>query len=287
MLYCLITNRKANSILKSIIIFLVFILFYPSYLVSESAEKSIWDILIGDFNSAFDDLGFIVNDIGNSDEYTAMKYGGILIGTAALVPADMPLYNYINDNQVEGSFEESLLKVTDHFGTIPVADGLAIGTYLTGLAIGDEYVRTTGRLMVETLVLSGFITITSRVIIGRSRPYNLKGNGTFNPFTFDYFYHSFPSGHITISFALATLLSQRIDTWWAYTGFYTLALLNTASRLYFSGHWASDTFISASIGTLSALTVLKAFEINNSIGGKETNLDLGITPFGIAVQYKF
>ncbi|MER3330266.1 MAG: phosphatase PAP2 family protein, partial [Candidatus Kapaibacterium sp.] len=160
--------------------------------------------------------------------------------------------------------------------------------YLIGLTFGDEYIRTTGRLMVETLVLSGFITISTRVIIGRSRPYNRIGNGTFTPFTFNFLYHSFPSGHITISFALATILSNRIDEWWATAGLYTLAALNTTSRLYFSEHWASDTFMSASIGILSALAVIKAYE--NSIEKKETEekkYDIGISPLGVQFQYRF
>ncbi|MFN3196121.1 MAG: phosphatase PAP2 family protein [Chlorobiota bacterium] len=256
---------------------------------SQEEDKDVITILSDDFESAFDDLGFIANDLVDFDSYSAIKLGGVIVGTAALIPADMPVYNYIENNKVKHSDTEKFLEVLDNFGTIPVADGLAVGIYLTGLIAQDESIRTTGRLLVETLILSGFTTITSRIIIGRSRPYNLKGNGTFRPFTLDYFYHSFPSGHITISFAMATLLSNRIDTWWAYTGLYGLATLNTVSRLYFSAHWASDTFISASIGALSALAVIKAYE--HSIGKKEsssdTGLDFGISPLGLQLQYRF
>ncbi len=267
---------------------LSFLFLFSSSLAADESKQGVIDILSNDFKSAFGDLGFIYRDISNFDTYTAMKLGVIGIGTAALIPVDEPLHNYIENNKVEESAEEEFLEVVDNFGTIPVADGLAVGTYLVGLTIGDEYIRTTGRLMVETLILSGFITISSRVIIGRSRPYNENGNGTFTPFTFDFLYHSFPSGHITISFALATILSNRIDTWWATTGLYTLAALNTASRLYFSEHWASDTFVSASIGVLSAMAVIKAYE--NSIEKKESEdkkYDIGISPLGIQFQYRF
>jgi len=256
---------------------------------SQSNDRNVISILSDDFESAFADLGFIANDFIDFDNSTAIKFGGVAIGTAALTYADMPMYNYIETNKIKGSGTEKFLEVVDNFGTIPVADGLAVGIYLTGLIAQDESVRTTGRLLVETLILSGFTTITTRMIIGRSRPYNELGSGTFKPFTLDYFYHSFPSGHITISFAMATLLSHRIDTWWSYTGFYSLAALNTASRLYFSAHWASDTFVSAAIGTLSALAVLKAY--NHSIGKKDNSsdegLDFGISPLGIQLQYRF
>jgi membrane-associated phospholipid phosphatase len=262
---------------------------YSGFSKSQNEDKDVIDILSDDFESTFDDIGFIVNDLVDFNSTSALRLGGVVVGTAALIPADMPVYNYIERNKVKESDTEEFLEVVDNFGTIPVADGLAIGIYLTGLIAQDESIRTTGRLLVETLILSGFSTITSRLIIGRSRPYNLKGSGTFKLFTLDYFYHSFPSGHITISFAMATLLSQRIDTWWAYSGLYSLAALNTVSRLYFSAHWASDTFVSAAIGTLSALAVLKAY--NHSIGKKDEKsydgLDIGISPLGINLQYRF
>jgi membrane-associated phospholipid phosphatase len=271
------------------ILFLLFVVPELITATSKSEDKDVISILTDDFESAFGDLGFIANDFIDFDSRSAMRLGGVVVGTAALIPADMPLYNYIEGNKIEDSGTEEFLEVVDNFGTIPVADGIAVGLYLTGLIAQDESVRTTGRLLVETLILSGFTTITTRMIIGRSRPYNELGSGVFKPFTLDYFYHSFPSGHITISFAMATLLSSRIDTWWAYTGFYGLAALNTTSRLYFSAHWASDTFVSAAIGTISALAVLKAY--NHSIG-KEDNksdkgLDFGISPLGVQLQYKF
>lgn len=273
--------------MNRLIVFLVLFLLSSNYLISEE-EKNVIDILSDDFNSAFDDLGFIYKDISDFDSYTALKLGVIGVGTAALIPIDEPLYNYIENNKIKDSREEEFLEVVDRFGTIPVADGLAVGTYLVGLTFGDEYIRTTGRLMVETLVLSGFITISTRVIIGRSRPYNRIGNGTFTPFTFDFLYHSFPSGHITISFALATILSNRIDRWWATAGLYTLAALNTTSRLYFSEHWASDTFVSASIGVLSAMAVIKAYEYSIEKSDKDDKkYDFGISPMGLQFQYRF
>lgn len=270
------------------IIKLMLVITSVNAMAQKSENRSAFEILEDDFSSAFDDLGFIYRDISTFDSYTAIKLGTIGLGTLALVPLDEPLYNYVENNKIKGSTEENIFKVVDQFGTIPVADGLAVGTYITGLIIGDEYIRTTGRLMVETLVLSGFITITSRVIIGRSRPYNRIGNGTFKPFTFDFLYHSFPSGHITISFALATILSNRINRWWASIGLYTIAAMNTAARVYFSEHWASDTFISASVGLLSAIAVIKAYE--NSIRKSEvdeSNINFGISPFGFQFQYRF
>lgn len=256
-------------------------------LASEKEDIGVFQIIGSDFEAGFSDLKYIINDIQNYNMYTALRTGAILSGSALLLTADKPLYDYIELNKVDDSAEEEFLEVTDNFGTIPVADGLAVGIYLTGLIAQDESIRTTGRLLVESLVLSGFITISTRLMVGRSRPYNLEGNTSFKPFTLDYLYHSFPSGHITVSFALATLLSHRIDEWWAYGGLYSLAVLNTASRLYFSGHWASDTFISASIGTLSALAVLEAFESNNNDNNKEKKFEVGFSPFGINFQYKF
>ena len=272
---------------KTILIILLFTFSSTIFDAKEIKNRGVFDIIGSDFTSGFDDLIFIINDVRNYNTYTALRTSSILAGTALLSTADEPLYDYIELNKVEESTEEDVLEFTDNFGTIPVADGLAVGIYLTGLIAQDEEIRTTGRLLVESLVLSGFITLSTRIVIGRARPYTLQGSSSFKPLTLDYFYHSFPSGHITVSFAIATLLSHRIDEWWAYGGLYSLAVMNTASRLYFSGHWTSDTFISAAIGTLSAFAVLEAFESNNGKERPEKKFDVSFSPLGINFLYKF
>src|SRR5690606_11170705 len=101
-------------------------------------ERGIFEIIGDDFNAGFSDLKFIINDVNNYNGHTALRAGVILSGTALLTAADGPVFVYINKNRVEDSFEDKFFEVADNFGTIPVADGLAVGIYLTALIAKDE-----------------------------------------------------------------------------------------------------------------------------------------------------
>lgn len=59
-------------------------------------------------------------------------------------------------------------------------------------------------------------------------------------------YNSFPSGHTTISFALAFVLSKKFPSFKML--FYTVAALVAASRVYLGSHYPSDVYGGALVG---------------------------------------
>jgi membrane-associated phospholipid phosphatase len=91
-----------------------------------------------------------------------------------------------------------------------------------------------------------------KVLIGRGRP-NLYLASHFygiKPFSFDHYFHSFPSGHIVAAFTLAsslTLLYPRFHLL-----FFMLALLLASSRLFLLEHFFSDFTGSIFLGILIA-----------------------------------
>ena len=57
---------------------------------------------------------------------------------------------------------------------------------------------------------------------------------------------SFPSGHATIAFAMAVVLSRKEPKWkWV---FYTLAILISFSRIYIGKHFPFDVLVGALLG---------------------------------------
>ncbi len=85
-------------------------------------------------------------------------------------------------------------------------------------------------------------------ILGRARPkfFDELGSVAFQPFTFDYAYASFPSGHATTIVALAMALALL----WPRGRVYLLAAAGwvAASRFLLGSHYLSDALAGAALG---------------------------------------
>jgi membrane-associated phospholipid phosphatase len=64
-----------------------------------------------------------------------------------------------------------------------------------------------------------------------------------------------PSGHATIAFSMASVLSSRIDNIYASIGLYAIATSTAAARVYKDKHWLSDVMLGSAIGIASGLYV--------------------------------
>jgi len=76
-------------------------------------------------------------------------------------------------------------------------------------------------------------------------------------------YQSFPSGHTTAAFAVASAVTSESRRWWprgvwvVAPVMYGGATLVGLSRMYHNKHWASDVALGAAIGTFSGLKVVR------------------------------
>lgn len=112
------------------------------------------------------------------------------------------------------------------------------------------------------LVISTLAFTSLKQIIKRERPlnrfkiYDLRFKNENYPQ--DY---SFPSGHATISFAMATILSAFDKKRKKY--FYLIAVLIAFSRIYLGYHYVSDVIIGAVLGWLISWTLLIKLKMRN------------------------
>jgi undecaprenyl-diphosphatase len=89
-----------------------------------------------------------------------------------------------------------------------------------------------------------------KAIVGSNRP---RG---YDPLVAVPHSHAFPSGHATVAFACATVLSAFAPR--AAPAFLLLAAAIAYSRLYLGVHWPLDVVAGAAIGTVTALLLLGA-----------------------------
>ena len=132
--------------------------------------------------------------------------------------------------------------------------------YFAALGIGYffkvEWLQNISAQILEAnFIASGFKNIAG-ILVGRARPYEGKG-----PYDFEFNKGtSFPSGHAVVIFNLATILSYHVNHWP-----FTIAAFGTAAavgvqRIDSKGHWPSDVFAGAVLGTAVSFAVLKLHE---------------------------
>jgi len=97
-----------------------------------------------------------------------------------------------------------------------------------------------------SIVAAGIITPVLKEAAGRSRPRAEQGTYHFRPFGGG---ASFPSGHATQAFAVASVISMHYDNPWVGGAAYAVAGLVGLARMDHNAHFASDVLAGAMIGT--------------------------------------
>lgn len=139
-------------------------------------------------------------------------------------------------------------------GRAEVAASLAGGLILAGELGGDPALRRAGWRSLEALGVSSIGTTALKIAIGRSRPGNGREEDEFRPFRGSSDSWSFPSGHTSSAFALATAVSLELGPEHGWVPFvaYPLAAWAGASRVVDARHWPTDVLAGAAVGILSA-----------------------------------
>jgi len=134
---------------------------------------------------------------------------------------------------------------------------ILLAMYGLGLIAGAVRLRNTGALIAESYILAGMLTISIKSLFGRWRPYTGHGSFNFVPFTTGPNDHlSFPSGHVTVAFALSSVMAGMFDNWIWKASWYGAAAITAFSRVYHDQHWLSDDMLSAIIGTSVGIWLL-------------------------------
>ena len=108
--------------------------------------------------------------------------------------------------------------------------------------------------LTASIIASGLITQPLKYAVERSRPSKGTGAYGFRPFSGS---GSFPSGHTTEAFAVATVISEHYESLWVRLTSYGLATAVGYARMNSDAHWASDVLAGAAIGTFVGQVVVR------------------------------
>lgn len=167
-------------------------------------------------------------------------------GTAAVI--DRPL----RDEMRRHSGTDTFMRGVERFGA-EYSLGVLGGFYLAGAAGNNKAMAVAQDGLAASLIASGIITPALKYATGRNRPRENVGIGNFKPFSGA---SSFPSGHATQAFAVASVISAHYDETWVKCSAYTVAGLVGVARSYHDAHFASDVAAGALIGMLVGQSVV-------------------------------
>jgi undecaprenyl-diphosphatase len=110
--------------------------------------------------------------------------------------------------------------------------------YAAGLIAKDPELKNNALKTGISLVGTTAITYALKSSLGRQRPYINHPDKIFS--SADATGYSFPSGHTSTAFSLATSLSLSYPKWYVIVPSYTFAAATAYSRMYKGVHYPSD-----------------------------------------------
>ncbi|MGC8896707.1 MAG: phosphatase PAP2 family protein [Bacteroidota bacterium] len=164
---------------------------------------------------------------------------------------DARLFRSINNSR--SSLLDHLIDFTDN-AAVPVGVALPAGFAVYGIAADHRYERVSAYMIGASAAVATLITWGTKQLVKRERPYislqnvhvsHVESGGSY----------SFPSGHSTFAFAIATAISLRYPKPLVIASVYTWAGLVAYGRVYLGLHYPGDVLGGALVGSASALTL--------------------------------
>lgn len=164
--------------------------------------------------------------------------------TDRLYGGDILAFFWINQ-RFRSSFYDWIMPKITHLGGVSSSILCSLFLLLNKTAFWHQV----GIRLASALILSHLLVNLIKRFVRRRRPYQvLDGVSTSTKLLKD---ASFPSGHSTAIFCMATVLSSALPS--LLLVFYSLAIIVALSRVYLGMHFPSDIMIGAGLGITTAM----------------------------------
>jgi len=255
-----------------------FIFFFFISLIFAKAQTD--NIVISDFNNFINISADFYTSPLRFDSEDWIKLYSVVGITAITSLADQEVRNFSQQNQ--SKFADDVFNI-DKYYYIEFVSASIVAFYGYGLIAENNKIRKLAVKLTEATFFATSITLITKTVIGRGRPYKQDSQYSFNPFTFDNDYNSFPSGHTSLAFAYSTVMANEIDNIFWKIGWYSLAGLVGYARIYHNQHWFSDVLMGAAIGYFSGEFVNN----HNTNISKDISVNLYAMPMRLTMQVVF
>ena len=152
----------------------------------------------------------------------------------------------INGKMKNKFWDVFMYRITDLGGAVFSSVFLMMLVFL-----GDEDIRFIGLEGLLIIGISQSIVYTLKKLMSRERPYKIIQN--INTFGINMKDYSFPSGHTTASFSIATTIALNIPRLSLLV--FALALLIGVSRIYLAVHYPTDVVAGIVLGVGTGIIV--------------------------------
>ncbi len=167
-----------------------------------------------------------------------------------LIAFDQQVMDAVQDHRSDTA--SRIADLGDFVGSKRFLPGVIAGTLGVGLVFKDDKLKKAAYRSLKAAVISGLVTETLKTLTHRQRPNKGEGPYAFEGAGWSSDNTSFPSGHSTGAWAVATVFATEYkETKWVPWVAYSLAAITSWSRVYDEKHWGSDVVLGALIGYVS------------------------------------
>jgi len=193
-------------------------------------------------------LGTAVKTIGEDELHiikapfsaSALKWDALVVGATGILIANDESVAH----QVSPSWHNTSINISN--AGVYGLGAAAGGVFVTGLITHNKHATDTGIRSAEASIDSVILYAALKAILARQRPYTGQGEGKF--FSGNWTAGSFPSGHATLAWTLASVMAHEYPNWPMRLLMYGAATAVSTTRVTGGVHFPSDVFAGSVIG---------------------------------------